>query len=257
MIITGDKENLTKSEEIDMVNSLNDARDNNDDRKFKYILDKIVTKNVGLVHKHAQAFPIKNQNISYDDLFQEGMRGLIHGICKFDTTKGYRLSTYVYRWIGVYMQRAFQNQGRSIRIPAHLSEKYYKVRRQIEELTTALGRTPTPDEIDEISPDASRIGNIFASISSLNSCINDSGDEMIDIQPDNSYDFYDKLHIDCLLASLRKQSSERDYDILVRRFGVDGYSCEALATIAERHSLSRARVSQIEHSMLNKLRAIA
>ena len=64
-------------------------------RAYRRCLDTIVTHNLGLVNKIVNKFPLKNATCTFDDLFQEGVAGLIHGVRKFEPAKGYRLSTYV------------------------------------------------------------------------------------------------------------------------------------------------------------------
>ena len=135
-------ERLTHEEELTLVK----------DRDNKRTLDKLVCANLGLVHKIVHRFPLKNANCSYDDLFQEGVAGLIHAIFKFDVTRGYRLSTYSYRWIQSYVTRYYQNNGRSVRVPVHMATKQMQVKKVTEELTRDLGRTPTNEEVVELCP---------------------------------------------------------------------------------------------------------
>ena len=94
---------LTAQEEIYLSRILKSEKSK---ENHKWALDKLVLCNLGLVHKIVHKFPLKNATCSYDDLFQEGVAGLIHGIRKFDETRGYRLSTYVYRWIQAYVSRS-------------------------------------------------------------------------------------------------------------------------------------------------------
>ena len=118
---------MTKSElmsterEIQLVRQLPNKR----------ALDELVLANTGLIHKICHKFPVKNASVTYDDLFQAGIEGLIHGIQKFDVTRGYRLSTYCYRWIQAYVSRYWQNHGKTIRIPVHMANLQMKVRRQL------------------------------------------------------------------------------------------------------------------------------
>ena len=82
---------LSHAEEIELARVL---RDNDEgSRRYRRALDKLVTHNLGLVNKIVNKFPLRNASCTFEDLFQEGVAGLIHGIRKFDPARGYRLST--------------------------------------------------------------------------------------------------------------------------------------------------------------------
>ena len=160
---------LTHTEEIELSRQLQQHEVGS--RRYRRALDKLVTHNLGLVNKIVSRFPLKNANCSFDDLFQEGVAGLIHGIRKFEPERGYRLSTYVYNWISAYVRRYYQNHGRAIRVPVHMADKSFQLKRQIEELTLELGRTPTIDEIRQLNEKADQIQAAMRNTVSLNVCL--------------------------------------------------------------------------------------
>ena len=56
---------------------------------------------------------------------------------------------------------------------------------------------------------------------------------------------------------VREHCSLRDYEILVKRYGLDGDTPLTLSEAAEEYQITRARVHQIEHKLLKKMRELA
>ena len=241
---------ITHIEEIELVRQFQETGD-------KRSLDKIVLGNLGLVHKIVGRFPIKNASCSYDDLFQEGVAGLIHGIRKFDTKRGYRLSTYCYNWIAAYVRRAFQNTSRNVRIPVHMSDKQLQLNKMIEKMTNDLGRTPTADEIRTLRSDVDTIMTSMVNCVSLNAIVGDSSElEELVGGVDNSEEFESTVDCEILLQKLRDEVSTRDYNILIKRFGLDGEGARTLSELSDEFDLTRSRCHQIEGNLLQQLRSL-
>jgi len=222
-------------------------------RGYQRVLDELVLANRGLVHKLVHKFPIKNSSCSYDDLFQEGVAGLIHAIQKFEVERGYRLSTYAYRWVQAYISRYFQNQGKTIRIPVHLATKEMTARKQIESLTEEIGRTPTRTEIVE---SGIRVNEIVE-CTSLNRLITDN-EELECLQGDDKTETNDYvMECELMLDKLKREVSPRDFNIFVHRYGLLNVPEHTLNEIAEFHEITRSRVHQISNECLKMMRSFA
>ena len=243
---------ISHIEEIELIREYNCG----DERRSKRALDRLVLSNTGLVHKLCNKFPIKNATCTYDDLYQEGIAGLIHAITKFDVTKGYRISTYCYRWIQAYLTRYFQNHSRSVRVPVHVADAQLSLNKQIEALTSDLGRTPTMNEIVEINPDATTIIHKMLGNVSLNTTIGDDSELADVVGEDNTERFESEVDAEIILSKLVGIVSPRDYTILQMRYGLGGYDECTLDEIGQRYEVSRARVHQILSNTLNKARAL-
>ena len=243
---------LTHVEEIELMREYN----SDNDRVSKRALDRLVLSNTGLVHKLTNKFPIKNASCSYEDLYQEGIAGLIHAITKFDVTKGYRLSTYCYRWIQAYLTRYFQNHSRSVRVPVHVADAQLSLNKQIEALTTELGRTPTMSEITDMNPNASTIIHKMMGNVSLNTTIGDDSELSDVVGEDNTERFESEVDADIILSKLVAVVSPRDYNILQMRYGLGGYEESTLDEIGARYEVSRARIHQVINSTLRKAREL-
>src|SRR5438876_2221699 len=80
--------------------------------------EDLVNANVRLVASVARRY--LNRGLALEDLMQEGLIGLMRAVEKYNYRKGDRVSTYATFWIRQAVTRALANQGRSIRLPAHV-----------------------------------------------------------------------------------------------------------------------------------------
>ena len=246
---------LTHVEEIELARQLKTKERGT--RQYQRILDRLVTHNFGLVNKIVNKFPLKNATCTFEDLFQEGVAGLIHGIEKFDPSRGYRMSTYVYNWISVYVRRYYQNHGRTVRVPIHMADKQYKLNRQIEDLTAKLGRTHTVEEIQQLNAKADQIFTSMRNTVSLNNIIGEDSELESIVGEDKGEEFVMRHDCHVLLERVQQHVSRRDYEIILTRYGLNGEAPLTLSEVAERYQITRARVHQVEHKVLRKMRELA
>ncbi len=98
--------------------------------------EKLITSNMRLVLSMFGKY--KNKGLSSAELIQEGNLGLIRAVEKFDPDKGYKFSTYSCWWIMQSFVKALGNKGRMIRLPLHVVEDNYKIRKQFSKLQSEV-----------------------------------------------------------------------------------------------------------------------
>ncbi|WP_203141967.1 sigma-70 family RNA polymerase sigma factor [Marinobacter mangrovi] len=214
---------------------------------------------VHLARRHA------NRGIPLTDLIQDGNIGLIKAVERFAPDKGFRFSTYAYWWISEEIRRSLKRGRRIVRTPEQVVDEIRALQAATHKLQQASGQAPsarelashldtTPERVEELRglsvPEVStetplsdsediRLGDALAS-------------EAHHTQPDLALVPRDQQRLmDDILSNL----TDRERDILCRRFGLGLPEPETLQSISEHLGISRERVRQIEKGALAKLRS--
>ena len=223
--------------------------------------DELVEANLRLVVSLAKHY--QGCGISLQDLIQEGNVGLMKAAEKFDASKGFKFSTYAAWWIKQTITRAIADQSKTIRIPVHMTENINRIRKVSRDLTTTLGHEPTDAEIaKEMNVTVEEVKlfkSYMADVTSLDIQVGEDEDTTIgslieDTNCVNPEKAAVKEAEKEILYSVLDTLSDREKDILIKRFGLEDGKPKTLEEVGMTYNLTKERIRQIENKALMKLR---
>ena len=243
---------LTRAEEQELAR----RKDAGDDAAKRRLIEANLRLVMSITRHYSRA------GVPLLDLIQEGNLGLIRAVEKFDWKMGYKLSTYATWWIRQSIQKALSEQGRSIRLPHHASERLRQLQKARRALAQKLERQPTYEEIAaETGVPVGKVRHLLEISEDALSLEAPSGDGESVVGDSVVCETLERP--DAAVATLARGSELRsaidDLDprmamVLRLRFGLDSNEPKTLDQIGSDLGITRERVRQLETRALGELR---
>lgn len=221
----------------------------------------MIVSNLRLVVRIARTFA--GRGLSLLDLVQEGNLGLIRAVEKFNPELGFRFSTYGTWWIRQAIDRGIMNQGRTIRVPVHIQKEINSCHRHSYQYQRKEGQEPCVEILAELMN--KQVADVKRLLEYSERAI--SGDElqgpqhnqtlldMIADAPDRSpHAVTIQEEISLYIHNWMNGLSERQREVIIRRFGFHGDKEQTLEEVGFEVDLTRERVRQIQLDALACLR---
>ena len=157
------------------------------------------------------------------------------------------------------------NQTRTIRLPIHVVKELNVYLRAARELTQKLDHDPSPEEIaqllDKPVADVKRMLGLNERVTSVDTPLGPDSDKSIldtisDEKGADPAELLQDLDLNDSLDRWLGELSEKQREVVARRFGLRGYETSTLEEVGREIGLTRERVRQIQVEALKRLRSI-
>jgi RNA polymerase primary sigma factor len=222
---------------------------------------QLAEANLRLVISIAKKY--RGLGLSFGDLIQEGNRGLLRAVDKFDYRLGFKFGTYATWWVRQGVTRALADISRTVRVPCNQVRMLRAMDRVRGELAVELGRDPTVDEVARVlqvtADEIRRLALVGRAPVSLDEQF--AGDEanslreiLCDPGAADAGTEMDQHMLRQSVAEALRSLAPRDREIIEIRYGLRDSHSRTLDEVARIFGVSKERIRQIELRALKKLR---
>jgi len=227
---------------------------------YQRVRSELAEANLRLVVSIAKNY--RNRGLPFSDLIQEGNRGLMRAVDKYEWRLKFKFGTYATWWIRQGITRALHDHARTVRVPCHQIATLAKMERKRNEMSAATGREPTTEELALAlgvkTEDTRSLRVVGRHPISLNDPIGGDGERAIedflsDGQTPNPGENADQRLLKERIHEVLRSLAPREREVIELRFGLKDGTPRTLDEVAKQYGITRERIRQIEARGLLKL----
>jgi RNA polymerase primary sigma factor len=205
----------------------------------------------------------RSRGLPFSDLIQEGNRGLMRAVDKYEHRLNFKFGTYATWWIRQGITRALADHARTIRVPCHQVGTLAAVERVRGELSVQQGREPTVEEIAAVlgvtAEETQSLRVVARHPVSLHEPLGGDGERALEDfldDPDatNPGQAVDQHLLRERIGEVLRSLTPREREVIELRFGLRDGQPRTLEEVARAYGITRERIRQIEARGLLKLR---
>jgi RNA polymerase primary sigma factor len=228
---------------------------------YQKVRRELAEANLRLVVSIAKKY--RNRGLPFADLIQEGNRGLMRAVDKYEYKLNFKFGTYATWWIRQGITRALADHARTVRVPCHQIATLAAIERVRNELAVATGKEPSIEEISKklgVKTDDTRSLRVVGRHPvSLHEPIGGDGERALEDFLSESGEPNPGQHVDQRLlrervAEVLRSLAPREREVIELRFGLRDGHPRTLDEVAKVYGITRERIRQIEARGLLKLR---
>ncbi len=222
--------------------------------------DKLITSNLRLVISIAVKY--RDRGCTFEDLVQEGNMGLMRAVQLFDPSRGFRLSTYVSKWVESKIGRLIDN-SRMIRIPAEVLTLFKKIRRYETNYSAQYFRAPTAKEVStQFKITIQKVFDtkaLLISPKSLNVEIEGANDAIFnDLASDHLSEEIEIIEVNnrnaLILQELLKFLNDEQIKVVKLICGLEGANQMSVSEVAQCLTKSEKHIGRVYKAAIRKLK---
>jgi RNA polymerase primary sigma factor len=229
--------------------------------RYQQARRELAEGNLRLVVSIAKRY--RGRGLAFADLIQEGNRGLMRAVDKYEHRLGFKFGTYATWWIRQGITRALADHARTVRVPCHQVGMLAAIERVRGELTVQQGREPSVEEIAKalgVSAEETRSLRVVGRHPvSLHEPLGGDGERALedflsDSDSTNPGRTVDQHLLKERIGEVLRSLTPREREVIEMRFGLRDGHPRTLDEVARTYGITRERIRQIEARGLLKLR---